>query len=121
MKSKLKIIFPVAFVVGLIWAAAIFISHLDMAVLSPQGVVAEKQRHLMLVATLLTLIVVVPVFVLLGYITWKYREGNTRAKYEPEWTNRKLEIIWWGVQRRRVNHVARKDTCCSIRSLTCSG
>jgi cytochrome o ubiquinol oxidase subunit 2 len=75
----------------------LYVFRADIAVLHPAGLIALKQRNLMLVATLLMFIVVVPVFVLTFFIAWKYREGNTTAKYEPEWTNRKLEIIWWGV------------------------
>jgi cytochrome o ubiquinol oxidase subunit II len=41
---------------------------------------------------------VLPVFAILGYILWKYREGNTRAKYSPEQEGSRLaETIWWMV------------------------
>lgn len=97
MNPKFKLALWLAATVGLITGAFLFFRHLDIAVLAPAGVVAAKQRDLMIAATLLTLIVVIPVFVLLVYIVWTYREGNTKAKYEPEWTSQKLEIIWWGV------------------------
>jgi cytochrome o ubiquinol oxidase subunit 2 len=58
--------------------------------------VAQKERGLIILATLLSVIVVVPVFTLLGVIAWKYREGNTKAKYTPEADgNRVAETIWW--------------------------
>ncbi|GAC1371077.1 MAG: ubiquinol oxidase subunit II [Candidatus Saccharimonadales bacterium] len=97
MNHKLKFALIVVFTIGVIVGAFAFFRHLDIAVLMPAGVVAAKERNLMLAVTLLTLIVVVPVFVLLIYIAWTYRESNTAAKYEPEWTNPRLEIIWWGI------------------------
>lgn len=69
----------------------------DPAVLNPKGSVAEQQRSLMLVATLLMLIVVIPVFFMAFFFTWKYRESNTKATYEPEWDSSKIaESVWWG-------------------------
>ncbi len=70
----------------------------DIPVLQPQGIIAEQQFQLILITTLLSVFVVIPVFILLFTIAWKYREGNTKAKYEPEFEGSKwLEAIWWGV------------------------
>lgn len=66
-------------------------------VLNPAGLVAHKQFDLLVFATLLMLVIVIPVFVMTFFIAWKYSEGNHKAKYTPEWDrNRKLETIWWG-------------------------
>lgn len=68
------------------------------AVLDPKGVVAEQQRDLLVTATLLMLLIVIPVFVLTFFITWKYRAANTKADYRPEWdSNRRAEALWWGL------------------------
>jgi len=71
----------------------------SFAVLQPQGIIAAAQRDLIVFTTLLSLVVIVPVFVLLFVISWKYREGNPKKqKYMPEWAGNKwLEIVWWGV------------------------
>ena len=67
-------------------------------VLDPKGVIAAQQRDLMIIATLLMLTVVIPVFILTFAIAWKYRAGNVRSKYRPDWDHdRRLETIWWGV------------------------
>jgi len=67
-------------------------------VLSPEGVIASKERTLILTATALMLIVVIPVFVLTFTIAWRYRADNTAAKYTPDWDhNNWLEAIWWGL------------------------
>jgi cytochrome o ubiquinol oxidase subunit 2 len=70
----------------------------NMAVLNPAGIIAEKQKNLIIFTTILGLFVVVPVFILLFGIAWKYREGNTRARYTPNAKgNTWLEILWWGI------------------------
>lgn len=67
------------------------------AVIDAKGLIARQQRDLMIIATMLMLLIVVPVFVLTFAIAWKYRAGNTSARYQPEWDhNRRLEMIWWG-------------------------
>lgn len=70
-----------------------------MIVLDPKGPIAEQQRDLMVISTVLASIVIVPVLILTAIIVWRYRdkEGRT-AKYASEWEhNTKLEVIWWGI------------------------
>lgn len=67
------------------------------AVLEPKGMIAMKERGLMITAVLLMLLVVIPVFILALYIPWKYRAGNTKAHYAPDWDHdSKLQAFWWG-------------------------
>lgn len=69
-----------------------------IAVLSPAGMISEKQTRLLWIATVVMLFVVVPVFLLTFFIAWKYRASNQKAKYSPEWDrNHTAEIIWWGI------------------------
>ena len=64
----------------------------------PAGVVAARERQVFLLAIGLSVIVVVPVFTLLAMFAWKFREGNKKADYQPEWSeNNKLEAVWWGI------------------------
>src|SRR5215213_986587 len=73
-----------------------YVGSYPLAVLQPAGIVADKQRNLIILATLLMLIVVLPVFVLTFGIAWRYRSSNTKAKYSPDWDgNRWLEVTWW--------------------------
>ena len=70
----------------------------DVALLQPAGTIAAQQKDLIVFASVLSLFVIVPVFVLLGFILWRYRDGNVKAKYRPNWdSNRTLESIWWGL------------------------
>ena len=64
---------------------------------SPMGIVAAKEKNLMILATILMLIVVIPVILLTLWFAWRYREG-ANAKYAPKWAHStKLEIVCWGV------------------------
>lgn len=87
-------------VVGIILVilAFILLNGQNIAVLNPQGVIAERQRDLIVFTVVLSALVVIPVFVLLFFISMKYRATNTKAKYTPEWEgNKLLETIWWGI------------------------
>ena len=67
-------------------------------VLRPAGVIADRQKNLLIFTTLLSMVVIVPVFILTFVISWRYREGNTKARYTPDWDGHKLlETIWWGI------------------------
>jgi len=94
--------FTVASVAVLLAAVWYFRTH-DVAVLSPGGEVATKQFHLIVFATLLSLVVILPVFIMTYVIVRNYRvhpDGKTRkpAAYTPDWDhNRTVETIWWGV------------------------
>ena len=72
--------------------------HNDIAVLSPAGKIAGHQRDLLIFASALSLLVIIPVFTLIFYIAWKYRASNTKAQYSPKWDHsHKLEFIWWAI------------------------
>ncbi len=66
--------------------------------LTPAGTIAEQQKDLMVFATVLSLVVIIPVFSLLIFILWRFRDGNVKARYRPNWDgSKKLETIWWGI------------------------
>jgi cytochrome o ubiquinol oxidase subunit 2 len=70
----------------------------DMPVLNPHGTIADQQRILILMTVGIGVFVVVPVFILLFGIAWKYRAGNKKAKYDPELEgNSGLEFLWWAI------------------------
>ena len=67
-------------------------------VLNPAGDVAAQQGQLVITATLLMLVIIVPVIALTLFFAWKYRQGNTEAEYDPEWHHStKLELVIWSV------------------------
>ncbi len=97
MNKKYKLTILVVFVLGVAGLLGVlFFGGSNMVVLNPKGTIADKQRALMIVATLLMLLIVIPVFALTFGIAWKYRAGNTSAKYTPEWDGSHIaETIWW--------------------------
>lgn len=98
MNKKIKLILFLLGVLVAIVAAIAYLNTVDIAVLNPKGEVADKERGLIILAISLSAIVVIPVFVMLGIFSWRYREGNKKASYRPDWDNNKiLETIWWGV------------------------
>jgi len=97
MKQHRKIILG-AFVLCLLLLAttAWYLGRQPVPVLQPAGPIAEKERNLIIFTVLLSVVVVVPVFSLLGYFAWKYRESNTRAAYSPDLDGNTLaETVWW--------------------------
>ena len=70
----------------------------NMTLLNPTGQVGLEQRNLIITATLLMLLVVVPVIVMTFLFAWKYRASNTKATYTPKWNHStKIEIAVWTV------------------------
>jgi cytochrome o ubiquinol oxidase subunit 2 len=68
------------------------------AVLNPKGLIAEKERNLIMLSLGLMLIVVVPVLIMTFAFAWKYRADNVKATYTPDWDNNTaLEAVWWAV------------------------
>ncbi len=89
-----------AMAVMLFLAAVIVITLIvygnNFAVLNPKGLIATKERGLIIYASLLMLIIVVPVYIMTFSIAWRYRATNEKAKYTPDWDhNRLAETAWW--------------------------
>ncbi|PIL22020.1 hypothetical protein P775_01600 [Puniceibacterium antarcticum] len=66
--------------------------------MNPAGDVAAQQGDLIIYATVLMLIVIVPVLVMTLFFAFKYRADNKEATYDPEWDHSvSLEIVVWSV------------------------
>src|ERR1017187_9522047 len=96
MPKKYKIAFLTLVILGVASLATRYLRDTSIPVLEPKGIIAQKELHLMIIALLLSLIVIIPVFTLLFVFAWKYREGNTKATYSPNLAgSRVAETIWW--------------------------
>jgi cytochrome o ubiquinol oxidase subunit II len=81
--------------VGLV-AAAACAAGCNMVVLDPAGDVAAQQGRLVVAATVLMLLIVVPVIALTLLFAWRYRESNPQARYDPHWDHSlQLELVIW--------------------------
>lgn len=80
-----------------LFAALLFaiVHNHTVAVLTPEGTIARDEFHLMKFATLLSFVVIIPVFALLGFVIFRYRDKNKKSNYAPNYTNLFLEIVWW--------------------------
>ncbi|HSW96374.1 MAG TPA: COX aromatic rich motif-containing protein [Candidatus Saccharimonadales bacterium] len=92
--SKLIILLLIAFdIVLFLW---ILLHGHALSVLDPKGLIALKERNLILIAVSLGFLIIVPVLIILFSIAWKYREGNTKTKYAPDAVNTRWDqsILW---------------------------
>lgn len=77
---------------------ALLLSGCHYALLQPKGIIAADEKNLLILATGLMLLVVVPVIALTYVVAWRYRETNTAAHYDPEWSHSNLiEVICWSI------------------------
>jgi len=70
----------------------------DLVLLNPAGDVAAQQGNLVVVATVLMLLIIVPVIFLVFLFARRYRQGSTQAQthYAPDWDHStKLELVIW--------------------------
>ena len=85
------------------WVAALIAACLagscrGAGVLDPQGPVAAAERLILLNATAIMLVVVVPVIVLTLAFAWWYRASNKRAVYWPDWSySGDIELVVWSI------------------------
>ena len=72
------------------------VSGCSAVVLDPAGDVAAQQGNLLVLATALMLLIIVPVMALIAMFAWRYRHSNTNATYRPEWHHSTaLELVIW--------------------------
>lgn len=77
---------------------ALALSGCKFVVMNPSGDIAHQQAQLIIFATVLMLIVIIPVIALSLFFAFKYRASNEEAKYEPEWSHSiSLEMVVWSV------------------------
>jgi len=96
MSTKYKVILAISGTVGISIAAVYWLMGKNVAILNSKGTIADEQRDIIVFTTVLMLVIVLPVFALTAFVAWRYREGNSRAKYSPDWDhNRAIELLWW--------------------------
>jgi cytochrome o ubiquinol oxidase subunit 2 len=67
-------------------------------VLDPQGPISSAERLILINATAIMLVVVLPVIVLTLAFAWWYRASNARAAYQPDWSySGHVELVTWSI------------------------
>lgn len=84
--------------VALLTGLMFLLSGCNLVVLNPSGDIAAQQGDLIVYATVLMLIVIVPVMALTVFFAFKYHKDKTDSAYEPDWDHSvSLEIVVWAV------------------------
>lgn len=97
MKTRSKAIISGCILLIAILVGYVVLHGANFQVLNPAGQIASKQMNLMIFAALLSLVVVIPVFIMAFLFSWKYREDKG-AKYSPNLdSNIFAEITWWAI------------------------
>lgn len=98
MKAVAKLVLALIVLSAVVFGVSLLLKGINIDVLNPHGAIAVKERNLIVFTLVLSAIVVVPVFAMLIIFSLRYREGNKKAAYRPNWGgNRLLEAIWWGI------------------------
>src|SRR5579871_5466016 len=96
MDKKYKLIIASLLVILFGWLSWHYLSTANIAVLNPKGPIADKQKHLIYFTLALVSVVVIPVYGLTAVFAWRYREGNKKARYNPDLDGGRLaEGVWW--------------------------
>jgi len=76
----------------------LILSGCEGGVLDPKGQVGIDEKNLIIIATVLMLLVVIPVIVMTLYFSWKYKDTRTHEVYAPKWAHsNKIEAVVWAV------------------------
>ncbi|MDQ8726674.1 ubiquinol oxidase subunit II [Bradyrhizobium sp. LHD-71] len=81
------------------FGAALLVSGCDLTgipFLDPKGPIAQHEHNLLVIASLVMLIVIIPVFLMTFLFAWRYRASNTSARYTPDWSFSAIidGVIW---------------------------
>jgi cytochrome o ubiquinol oxidase subunit II len=70
----------------------------SLLLFDPKGEIGEAQKFVIILAIILMLIVVVPVFIMAFWFPRKYRASNNDTIYNPKWSySGKIEFVMWTV------------------------
>lgn len=74
------------------------LSGCDFALFNPKGPIAEQEMDLILISIWVMLIVVVPVIFMAIWFPIRYRSGNKKSTYTPNWEHSTLiEVVVWTI------------------------
>ena len=86
-----------AVVIGVIGIVAVLASEKAL-VFHPKGIVAQGELELIITNFILMLIIIVPTYILLFFVVYKYCIKNESAKYDPDHSYGPIgELAMWGL------------------------
>lgn len=67
-------------------------------ILAPIGPVGEGNAEILIDATVVMLVIVIPTIILAFWVAWRYRASNTAAEYLPYWSySGRIEAVVWSI------------------------
>ena len=82
---------------GLLLSLLVMLTGCDaVAILSPKGQIGQDEKTLLITATVLMLLVVIPVIIMTLTFAWKYRASNTKAAMSRSGPTRRRSRWWCG-------------------------
>jgi len=76
----------------------VFTSCKNMMLFNSKGPIGEDQMNILVIASILMLIVILPVFAMVIWFSLKYRSSKTPKDYHPEWdSSRTIEWLIWSI------------------------
>ena len=76
----------------------LFLAGCSTEVLDPKGDIGAQEKSLILIALGLMAVVAVPVIAMTLWFAWRYRAGNKKARYAPNWSHSTaIEVVVWSV------------------------
>ena len=94
MRRQIAIFFKVSFFIVALSA----LSACDYKLFDPKGPIADTQMILIIASALIMLIVVIPVIIMGIWFPIRYRSGNRKQEYKPNWEHsNKIEAVVWAV------------------------
>lgn len=91
--KKFKLPLGILAIVAAIVAVIFVLSGENALVVNVKGSIARKELKLIGLNYLLMFIVIIPTFIALFVVAWRYRAKNPKAKHEPERTHREW-LLW---------------------------
>ncbi len=74
------------------------LSACEFKLFDPKGPVADTQMELIIITTLIMLVVVIPVTIMGVWFPHRYRKGNNKQEYTPDWEHSNvIEAVVWTI------------------------
>jgi hypothetical protein len=98
MSQKSAIILSVLGLIELGLIIKLLLHGKDVALFHPQGYIAQQQFELIIFVVSAMLVLAIPTLTTFYFVAWKYRETNTKAKYEPNFQqSTPVQLLLWGI------------------------
>lgn len=86
-----------AVILGII-GIVIVLSSKNALVFHPKGIIAQSELELIILNIVLMLVIIVPTYLLLFVVVWKYCIQKKNVKYDPDHTYGPMgEVLMWGL------------------------